>query len=71
MKPIVIDSDTGRELWRGQQCAEHCEVTPTTWRSYVRKDMPPPVVAHLDDRTPLWDAEDIRVWHAGRPSQSR
>ncbi|PKF69137.1 hypothetical protein CXB45_03050 [Corynebacterium mastitidis] len=65
----ITDSDTGRTLWTGAMCAQHCGLSTTTWRGYVRKGMPPAPVAHLDARTPLWDASEVRAWHVARPSR--
>lgn len=66
MNIAIIDQDTGRELWRAVDCARHCQITTDTWHGYVRKQMPPEAVAHLDGRTPLWDASAVKDWHASR-----
>lgn len=42
MRPTIIDADTGRTLWRVTDCATHCGISDATWRSYARKNMPPP-----------------------------
>lgn len=66
----ITDTDTGRELWTVQQCATHCGVTDSTWRSYSRANnklgVPEPVT-RLTKQTPLWDAEAVKTWHANRP----
>ncbi len=70
MNPIIIDEHTGRELWRVTDCAHHCNVTDSTWRSYNRTGgtlNPPKPVANLGPRFPLWDAEEVRTWHTNRP----
>lgn len=67
MRPVVVDKDTGRELWTARQCAEHTGTAASTWRAYVTRAQAPAPVAQLDDRTPLWDAEDVEQWHANRP----
>lgn len=67
MRPVITDADTGHVLWRGADCADHCGLSASSWRSYVRRCMPPEPVAHLDARTPLWDADAVRAWHAARP----
>nr|WP_234456641.1 hypothetical protein [Corynebacterium macginleyi] len=57
-------------MWTINQCAEHCGITPTTWRSYRnrgRTHPSPQPVTHLDGRTPLWDAAEVRAWHSSRP----
>jgi len=66
MRPYIADRDTGRELWTAQQCAQHGDVAPATWRSYVNRAQAPESVGQLDARTPLWDAEQITEWHAKR-----
>nr|WP_246394868.1 hypothetical protein [Corynebacterium anserum] len=71
MSPTIIDTDTGRVLWRSIECAEHCQFVLRTWSSYVSRKQAPQPVAHLDARTPLWDAEEVKAWHAQRPSQVR
>lgn len=69
MIPIILDSDTGRVLWRSSECADHCRLVLRTWSSYVSHNRAPAPVGHLDARTPLWDAEEVKTWHASRPSQ--
>lgn len=66
MRPVIIDQDTGHELWRAQQCADHTGIAAVTWRGYVSRHQAPAPVAELDARTPLWDADIIREWHAQR-----
>ncbi len=70
MNPIIIDKDTSHELWRVTDCATYCGVTPATWRGYFRQGTnltPPQPAAHLDGRTPLWDANEVTAWQANRP----
>lgn len=70
MHPIIIDAATGMQLWRATDCATHCGVSPSTWRSYSRaggKMNPPSPATYLDRRTPLWNPDEVRSWHAGRP----
>ena len=69
MHPIIIDSDTGNRLWRAADCADHCGVTTSTWHSYSRTGgtlHPPAPVARMGG-SPLWDAGEVRTWHANRP----
>lgn len=68
MRPVVIDADTGLPLWRTVDCAAHCEISEATWRSYVNSDRAPQPVAALG-KLPLWDAEEVKAWHVGRPGQ--
>lgn len=69
MRPVITDADTGRELWRTADCADFTGVSIRTWGGYVARDQCPQPVARLDARTPLWDAEEVRTWHAGRPGR--
>jgi predicted DNA-binding transcriptional regulator AlpA len=69
MKPIITDGDTGRELWTAPQCAEHTGSAVSTWRAYVARQQAPATVGALGDRTPLWDAEQVREWNAARPGR--
>ncbi|UTN92954.1 helix-turn-helix DNA binding domain protein [Gordonia phage Finkle] len=70
MKPIIVDEDTGRRLWRGAECAEYCGVSASTWRSYGRRiGYVPTPVAHLDERTPLWWADEVEQFQATRPGR--
>lgn len=65
----IITGDDGREYWTGEQCAAHCGVALRSFLSYVSRDQAPASVGHLNARTPLWDSEEVRTWHAARPSQ--
>lgn len=64
-----IHDEAGREFWTGERCAEHCGITPSTWTSYVSRGFAPGVAGHLNARTPLWVVDEVRDWHAGRPSR--
>jgi len=67
IKPIIIDQTTGRELWRTIDCAAYCGIGTRTWANYNSNGRTPPVIAHLDQRTPLWDANSVKTWHNNRP----
>lgn len=67
MNPIIIDKDTGRELWPGAQCARYIGVTPPTWRNYSANGRTPAFVATLLGNIRLWDAEEVKAWHDSRP----
>lgn len=69
MRPVIIDADTGNELWRAADCAAHCCVTTSTWRSYTRTNgtLHPPKPVTRIGRFPLWDAGQVRAWQASRP----
>lgn len=66
---VAVDVDTGRHLWTAAQCAEHCGVNKPTFAAYAARGTAPGVCARFDGRTPLWDAEEVRAWHASRPSR--
>lgn len=67
MTPTIIDERTGRILWRVKECASYCGIRPSTWTTYAAQGRTPAAVCHLDKRTPLWDSEEIKTWHASRP----
>ncbi|QPK78315.1 hypothetical protein G7Y31_06915 [Corynebacterium lizhenjunii] len=67
MRPIITDADTGRELWRVKECAAHCGIKPSTWTTYTAQGRTPAPIAHFDQRTPVWDAAEVKAWHAARP----
>lgn len=70
MNLAIIDQDTGDEYWTAEQCAEHCDISRSSWSAYVARDIAPPVSTRLNARTPIWKAEEVKSWQAGRPSQS-
>ncbi|KAB1554260.1 hypothetical protein F7232_04675 [Corynebacterium sp. 319] len=63
MRIVAIDTETGREFWTATQCAEHCEISRSTFAAYATRGTAPSVAEHFDARTPLWDAEEVRPWH--------
>ncbi|AKK11780.1 hypothetical protein [Corynebacterium uterequi] len=67
MTPTIIDADTGRVLWLGEDCANHIGVSPATWRNYSANGRTPAYVATILGKTRLWDADEVRQWHANRP----
>ncbi|MDO5033076.1 hypothetical protein [Corynebacterium sp.] len=67
MRPIIIDADTSRELWRAIDCANHCGISTSSWRTYNSAGRTPTQVADLCARMPLWDAEEVKAWHTNRP----
>lgn len=57
--------------WTTRQAAEHCGVSPATYRDYVSDGRAP---APFQDRDPatgakLHDAAAVKSWHASRPGQ--
>ncbi|MFF0816655.1 helix-turn-helix transcriptional regulator [Rhodococcus sp. NPDC003318] len=67
MRPIIIDEDTGRRLWTAAECSNHAGVTRAGWRGYVARGQAPASVGHLDERTPLWWADEVEQWQRDRP----
>ncbi|CAB1037046.1 hypothetical protein FRC0549_01073 [Corynebacterium diphtheriae] len=67
MNPIIIDADTGRELWNSTACAHHTNITPRTWANYYANNRTPNPVTTWGKSSPLWDAEEVKTWHANRP----
>lgn len=67
MTPTIIDKDTGRELWLGEDCASFIGVSPATWRTYSANGRTPAHVATILGNSRLWDADEVREWHASRP----
>lgn len=67
MKPVIVDADTGNELWRASDCADHCGITPASWRAYVATGRAPASAADLGQRMPLWEAVAVKHWQASRP----
>nr|WP_235681370.1 hypothetical protein [Tomitella gaofuii] len=56
------------ERWLRADCADHVGVTASTWSAYVNRHRAPQPIEYVG-RTPLWDADEVRAWHAGRPGQ--
>lgn len=67
MTPIIIDQDTGRRLWNSTECADYIGVSARTWANYHANKRTPEPVAVWGKSAPLWDAEEVKVWHAHRP----
>lgn len=66
MNVTITDDATGRVLWTAGQCCEHVGVSRATWSAYTSRGQAPGPVGHLD-RMSLWNAEEVRTWHAHRP----
>lgn len=62
----ILDTDTNKELWMAVQCAEYCNIKANTWRNYTANGRTPQPVATFNG-SPLWDADEIKAWHAQRP----
>lgn len=66
MNLTIMDTDSGRHFWTARQCAEHCQISPSTWRSYAGRGHCPPAAERFEG-LPLWDADEVQSWHAARP----
>lgn len=60
-----------RELWTAAECAEHINVTPSTWRAYVAQGRTPAKMPTLVPGINMWRAEEVREWHRKRPKASK
>lgn len=56
----------GTELWTITAVASFLNIGKATFTSYVSKQQAP-APAYTVERTRLWDAEEIKTWHAARP----
>lgn len=61
MTPIIIDQNTGRELWTASECAAFSGTARGTFTSYAGRGRAPEPVAKLHGLT-LWDSKDIHEW---------
>lgn len=68
MQPIIIDKDTGAQLWTASQCAEFTGTARGTFTSYAGRGRAPKPVAKYQGLT-LWLSDDIRDWHDKRVAQ--
>lgn len=68
MRITIIDADTGKELWTTERCAEYIGVNRGTWRQYRTDGRIPEPAANMRRNLPLWYADDVKRWHAQRPS---
>ena len=55
--------------WIRSECADHVGVTPSTWSAYVTRHQAPQPIRRIG-ATPVWDAEEVRQWHATRPGKA-
>ncbi|MBC3186379.1 hypothetical protein H7347_07300 [Corynebacterium sp. zg-331] len=66
----VADLETGRVYWTATQCADHIGISRATWAAYASRDQCPAPAERFEGLR-LWDASEVRAWHAARPSQQR
>jgi predicted DNA-binding transcriptional regulator AlpA len=68
MFPVIIDSDSGHELWTATQCAEASGTARGTFTSYATRGRAPKPATKLHGLT-LWDSEIIKEWINGRDTR--
>ncbi|MDU0479412.1 hypothetical protein QVA66_09190 [Staphylococcus chromogenes] len=61
-----LDLADGRTLWTVSAVCAHLGIGKATFTSYVSKGFAPAPACTVE-RTRLWDAEEVKTWHAGRP----
>ncbi|MDR2281332.1 MAG: hypothetical protein LBE07_10825 [Gordonia sp. (in: high G+C Gram-positive bacteria)] len=64
VNPIIVDADTGDELWTAETRADHLGITVRQWESHVARGSAPKAVGQIS-RLRLWQAQDVHAW-AGR-----
>lgn len=69
MKPVIIDRDSGVELWTATQCAEFSGTARGTFTSYAGRGRAPQPVTKYNGLT-LWNSDDIREWQDQRVAKS-
>lgn len=59
------------ELWTTAQAAAHCGVTPSTFRSYLRRlpGLTPVPNIRSEDGSRLFVPDEVKAWHAKRPGR--
>ncbi|MEY8567376.1 hypothetical protein AALF15_12505 [Corynebacteriaceae bacterium 7-707] len=70
MKPMIIDADTGRELWTAAECADYAGTSRGTFTSYAGRDRAPKPATKHHGLT-LWDSAEIKEWNAARNGRTR
>lgn len=65
MKPVIIDRETGVELWTATQCAEFSGTARGTFTSYAGRGRAPQPVTKFNGLT-LWNSDEIKEWQEKR-----
>ncbi len=68
MQPVIIDKDTGRELWTATQCASISGTARGTFTSYAGRGRAPKPVTKYQGLT-LWDSQDVESWVEARAAK--
>ncbi|MCS4535320.1 hypothetical protein [Corynebacterium sp. HS2168-gen11] len=61
MKPTIIDSISGRELWTAAECAQYSGTARGTFTSYAGRGRAPEPVTKFHGLT-LWDSDEVKAW---------
>ncbi|MEJ9080033.1 MULTISPECIES: hypothetical protein [Gordonia] len=61
MNPIIIDTDSGDELWVAGACADHAGVNLREWNAHVSRGRAPAPVARIG-HLQLWVAHEVHSW---------
>lgn len=69
MKPVIIDRETGVELWTATQCAEFSGTARGTFTSYTGRGRAPQPVTKFNGLT-LWNSDEIKEWQEKRLAKS-
>ncbi|MEJ4112124.1 helix-turn-helix transcriptional regulator [Corynebacterium kroppenstedtii] len=70
MTPILLDKESGHELWTAAQCAEFSGTARGTFTSYAGRGRAPKPVTKFQGLT-LWDSDDVKHWHDNRVDRRR
>ncbi|QRY63987.1 hypothetical protein JVX90_07315 [Gordonia sp. PDNC005] len=65
VNPIIVDADTGDELWTAGACADHLGVTVRQWETHVTRGPAPKAVGQIG-RLRLWQAQEVHSWAVRR-----
>lgn len=67
MEPVIVDKNTGVELWTASQCAEFSGTARGTFTSYAGRGRAPQPVTKFNGLT-LWNSKEVRAWQEARKS---
>ncbi len=65
MNPIIVDTDSGDELWLVGACAEHAGMTVREWDAHVSRGRAPGPVGRINTLQ-LWAAHEVHAWTVER-----
>jgi hypothetical protein len=61
VNPIIVDADTGDELWTAGACADHLGGTVRQWEAHVARGSAPKAVGQIG-RLRLREAQEVHSW---------